>query len=47
MVAMVSAVSSVSGATRYYKRDGYYAKYDPEHQTRKCLLQRLKLDSGK
>ena len=26
MVATVSAVSSASGATRYYEKDGYYAK---------------------
>ena len=29
---MVSAVSSASGATRYYERDGYYANDDPEHR---------------
>ena len=32
MVAMVSAVSSASGATRYYEKDGYYANDDPEHK---------------
>ena len=32
MVATVSAVSSASGATRYYERDGYYANDDPEHK---------------
>ena len=32
MVAMVSAVSSASGATRYYEKDGYYANDGPEHK---------------
>jgi conjugative relaxase-like TrwC/TraI family protein len=32
MVATVSTVSSASGATRYYEKDGYYAKHDPEHK---------------
>ena len=32
MVATVSAVASASGATRYYEKDGYYAKDDPEHK---------------
>ena len=32
MVATLSAVASASGATRYYEKDGYYAKDDPEHK---------------
>ena len=32
MVAAVNAVSSASGTTRYYERDDYYAKHNPEHQ---------------
>jgi len=32
MVATVTSLSSAAVTTRYFERDGYYAKADPEHR---------------
>ncbi len=32
MVATVMSLSSAAVTTRYFERDGYYAKADPEHR---------------
>ena len=45
MVATVSAVSSASGATRYYERDDYYAKHNPEYQRGVSGMTRLPISN--
>ena len=32
MVATVTSLTSAAVTTRYFERDGYYAKADPEHR---------------